>query len=108
MKRALLLIAALATVASAYALPAGEFPIALRPIGGAPYERRHPEVAATADGYLAVWEDSRENPNQPSLWAARVTPNGALLDPTGIRIATFAPNSLIGTHLRAVATDGTD
>jgi hypothetical protein len=108
MKRCLLLLAALAAIPSTFALPAGEFPLAPLPTGAAPYERRRPEVAASKELYLAVWEDARVKPNQPRLWAARVTRGGQLLDPTGIYITTFAEDSLIGTHVRSVASDGTD
>lgn len=108
MRRCLLLLVALATIPSTFALPPGEFPIAPLPIGAAPYERRHPEVASSNDTFLAVWEDSRVVPNQPRLWGARVTRGGALLDPTGFPIVAFPPNSLIGSHMRAVVSDGTD
>jgi len=108
MKRCLLLIVVLATIPSTFALPPGEFPIAPLPVGAAPYERRRPEVAASNEHFLAVWEDARVNPNQPRLWAARVTRGGLLLDPTGIFITSFAEGSLIGTHIRSVASDGTD
>ena len=108
MRRSLLLLVALATLPSTYALPPGEFPIALRAVGIAPYARRHPVATGNLSLFLAAWEDSRENPAQPSLWAARVSRTGSLIDPTGLRIAAFDPNSAIGTHLRSVATDGTD
>jgi hypothetical protein len=108
MKRCLLLLVALATTPSIYALPPGEFPLAPFPKGPAPYERRHPEVAAGQNLFLAVWEDARVAPNQPRIWAARVGRSGAMLDPTGFPVATLEPNSPIGTHLRSVASDGID
>jgi hypothetical protein len=108
MKRCLLLLVALATMPSTYALPPGEFPLAPLPKGPAPYERRRPEVAANQNGFLTVWEDARVTPGQPRIWAARVSRDGALLDPTGIRVATMAAGSTLGTHFRSVATDGTD
>lgn len=108
MKRCLFLIVVLATIPSTFALPPGEFPLAPLPFGAAPHERRRPEVAASNRGFLVVWEDARVNPNQPRLWAARVSQTGVLLDPSGISIAAFAEGSLIGTHVRSVASDGTD
>jgi len=108
MKRCLLLLVALTTTISIYALPPGEFPLAPLPKGAAPHERRHPEVAANQNGFLTVWEDARVAPDQPRIWAARVSRSGELLDPTGIRVATMPRDSVLGTHFRSVATDGTD
>src|SRR5215510_14289937 len=106
MKRCMMLLVALATIPSTYALPAGEFPIAVRQIGLAPHARRHPEVAANPSQFLVAWEDARVISNQPWLWAARVTRDGKLLDPTGLSMTSFAADSLIGTHIRTVASDG--
>src|SRR5438876_3406740 len=103
MRRSLLLIAAL-TAIPVLALPPGEFPIAPLPKGPAPHTRRHPLVAKNADLFLAIWEDARVIPEQPRLWGARVSRSGALLDPTGFPIATFAVNSALGSHVRAVGT----
>jgi len=108
MKRCLLLLAALATMPSIYALPPGEFLLAPYPKGPAPYDRRHPEVAAGLNLFLAVWEDARVAPDQPRIWAMRVSRGGAVLDPTGLPVATLAKTSAIGSHLRSVATDGID
>ena len=54
MKRCLMLLVALATIPSTFALPAGEFPIAARPTGSAPYDRRNVMVAANESMALAV------------------------------------------------------
>ena len=108
MKRCLLLLAALATIPSTYALPAGEFPIAPSSRGLAPFDRRNLKVAANADIALAVWEDFRVDPNQPPrIWATRVRhDNGVILDPTGFVITALPATP--GSALQAVATDGQD
>src|SRR5437763_795179 len=108
MKRCLMLLVALATIPSAFALPAGEFPIAARPIGFAPYDRRNVMVAATDTIALAVWEDFRVDPNQPPrVWATRIKLfTGEVMDTTGIQIAALP--ALEGSALRAVGTDGND
>src|SRR2546430_9863210 len=108
MKRCLLLLVALATVASTYALPTGEFPIAARPTGFAPHDRRNIMIAANDTEALAVWEDFRVDPAQPPrIWATRVAIlSGNVLDPTGIQIAALPASE--GSALLAVGTDGTD
>ena len=65
MKRWLILLVALATIPSTFALPSGEFPIAARPTGFAPYDRRNVMVAANDVTALVVWEDFRVDPNLP-------------------------------------------
>src|SRR6266850_7124292 len=108
MKRCLLLLAALATIPSTYALPTGEFPIARSVTGSAPYDRRNIMVAANEDLSLAAWEDFRVDPNlPPRVWASRFRHfNGQVLDPTGISIVALPAAE--GSALRAVGTDGTD
>jgi hypothetical protein len=108
MKRCLMLLVALATIPSTYALPTGEFPIAAHPTGFAPHDRRNIVIAATETVSLAVWEDFRVDPNQPPrIWATRIaTSTGKVLDTTGIQIVTLPAST--GTALRAVGTDGTD
>lgn len=108
MKRCLLLVVALATIPSTFALPTGEFPIAARPTGFAPHDRRNVMIAANETAALAVWEDFRVDPNQPPrIWATRVgVQSGNVLDPTGIEIAALPASE--GSALRAVGTDGND
>ena len=108
MKRCLMLLVALATIPSTFALPTGEFPIAAHPTGFAPHDRRNIMIAATETMSLAVWEDFRVDPNQPPrIWATRIANiSGKVLDTTGIQIVALPASA--GTALRAVATDGTD
>jgi hypothetical protein len=108
MKRCLMLLVALATIPSTFALPTGEFPIAAHPTGFAPHDRRNIMIAATETMSLAVWEDFRIDPNQPPrIWATRIAnSSGKVLDTTGIQIVALPASA--GTALRAVATDGTD
>src|SRR5438874_5512638 len=108
MKRCLMLLVALATIPSTYALPAGEFPIAARPTSFAPYDRRNVMVAATDTIALVAWEDFRVDPNQPPrVWATRIKLfTGEVMDTTGIQIAALP--ALEGSALRAVGTDGND
>lgn len=108
MKRCLLLLVALATMTSAYALVPGEFPIAPLPKGPAPFDRRNVIVAVNSTVALAVWEDFRVDPSRPPrVWGSRFRRDtGQVLDPTGISIAPLAATE--GSNLRAVATDGAD
>lgn len=108
MKRCLLLFVALATIPSTFALPPGEFPIAARPTGFAPHDRRNIMIAANETVALAVWEDFRVDPNlPPRIWATRIgVLSGNVLDPTGIEIVALPASE--GTALRAVGTDGAD
>ncbi|HTN52066.1 MAG TPA: hypothetical protein VML50_06655, partial [Anaeromyxobacter sp.] len=46
----------------------------------------HPAVAGCAGGWRVAWEDHRHG--QPDVFAARVDPGGAVLDPAGIPVAT--------------------
>jgi hypothetical protein len=91
MKRCLMLLVALATIPSTFALPTGEFPIAAHPTGFAPHDRRNIVIAATETMSLAVWEDFRVDPNQPPrIWATRIAiSTGKVLDTTGIQIVAL-------------------
>ncbi len=53
-----------------------------------PERRLGPSLATDGDGYLAVWQDTREAAASPSLLAARITAAGQVLDPTGIRLTS--------------------
>jgi hypothetical protein len=53
-------------------------------ISTAPGAERTPAVAAGAGAYLVAWEDERGG---PSLYGARVSPAGAVLDPGGLALS---------------------
>ncbi len=46
----------------------------------------YPSVAFGSSNYLVVWEDERDGGSE-DIYAARVSPNGMLLDPAGIAIS---------------------
>jgi hypothetical protein len=73
------------TASTAWARIAGERPVSDPLYGLAPGGKWPPVVATDGDGFLAVWGDVRSWPD--AIYAARLSANGALLDPTGIRIA---------------------
>ena len=73
------------------------------PIGVADSFQVAPDVAASGTSYLVVWSDSRNG--NVDTYAARVSPEGTVLDPFGIAIG----NSTIGRELSGgVAFDGTN
>jgi len=61
----------------------------------------YPSVAFDGTNYLAVWEDHRSNFND-DIYAARVSPQGVLLDPGGILVSTATGNQ----QRPSVAFDG--
>lgn len=71
----------------------------------APGDQVTPAVAASQRQYLVVWADSRGGSASGSdIYAARVSPDGVILDPQGIRVCG-APRS---QGRPAVASDGLD
>jgi hypothetical protein len=65
--------------------------------------QRNPAVAFDGTNYLAVWEDTRNGPS-PDIFAARVSPAGAVLDASGLPLCQrFSPQE----H-PAVAFDGSN
>jgi hypothetical protein len=55
----------------------------------------HPAVAASADNYLVVWEDTRHAQwpeYSTDIYGARINTNGSLIDMTGIPICTTPGN----------------
>lgn len=75
----------LLVASTAWARIAGERPVSDPLYGLAPGGKRPPVVATDGDGFLTVWGDVRSWPD--AIYAARLSANGELLDPTDIRIA---------------------
>ncbi|WP_375744890.1 hypothetical protein NR800_08865 [Corallococcus interemptor] len=61
-----------------------------------------PAVAANADGYLVAWRETR-SPDGPTVYAARMRPDGSVLDVNGIRL----PSGMDPQYIQ-VASDGRD
>ena len=57
------------------------------PISTAPYDQLFPSVVWNGETWLVVWDDAREKGDLDDVYAARVTPEGAVLDPDGRRLA---------------------
>jgi hypothetical protein len=73
-------------------------------ISTAPYFQSWPAVAANGSTFLVTWLDNRDYPEANDIYAARVANDGAVLDPSGIAIATDP-----AAHwLPAVTSNGTD
>ncbi|MEO0081995.1 MAG: hypothetical protein ABIL25_06865 [candidate division WOR-3 bacterium] len=51
------------------------------------YEQREPAVSFGGGNYLVVWRDDRRWEGWWSVYGARVSPTGAVLDPGGFRVA---------------------
>ncbi|HEX2833021.1 MAG TPA: hypothetical protein VHW00_08400 [Thermoanaerobaculia bacterium] len=103
LRLAVLLVFALSTAA------AQTFPIAPPRVGPAPYQRNHPEVAASSEQFLVVWHDGREQwrNGEGRAFAARVSRAGGLLDPTGLPIGEAVPFHGASSVL-SVASNGID
>lgn len=71
---------------------------------GAPAGNRQQAPAAASDGtnYLVVWHDYRDDGIHPDVYATRVSPDGRILDLTGIALATIG----LSIHDPKVAYDG--
>ena len=72
------------------------------PVSTAPGDQYNSAVAFGGANLLVTWEDYRNNPYEPDIYAARVTPAGAVLDPQGV-LATLYPG---WQEYPAVAFDG--
>ena len=57
-------------------------------ISQAGYDQQHPDVAFDGTSFLVVWADGRNDPSD--IYGARVTPQGTVLDPSGIAISQAA------------------
>jgi phosphoribosylformylglycinamidine (FGAM) synthase PurS component len=64
-------------------------------------DQRAPAVGLNGDGFLVVWEDYRRDP-RGDIYGARVTPEGEVLDTSGVVISPAANDQ----NLPAVASDG--
>jgi hypothetical protein len=62
-----------------------------------------PAVASDGMNSLVVWQDYRSG-DTSDIYGARVTPEGTVLDPTGVMLST----ATIGQEHPAVASDGTN
>ena len=60
------------------------------PVSTAPGDQYSSAVALGGANLLVTWEDYRNNPNEPDVYAARVTPAGTVLDPQGILTTLYA------------------
>jgi hypothetical protein len=67
-----------------------------------PYQQEDPAVAFDGTNYLVAWRDYRNS--RYDIYAARVTPGGAVLDPTGFAVSTAADEH----RNPAAAFDGTN
>jgi hypothetical protein len=68
-------------------------------IAPASADQNHPVVAFNGTNYLVVWEDWRA---LAGIYGARVSPSGAVLDPTGIEISTAGEAQM----LPGITSDG--
>jgi hypothetical protein len=74
-------------------------------------EQLTPAVASGGTNYLVTWTDYRSETNS-DIYGARVSPDGALLDPGGIAISTTAgyqdspAEAFDGTNYLVVWQDG--
>ena len=78
--------------ASAHPLVTPELLLDAVSAGPSPCTRAAPAVAANESGYLVVWTHGNGSGDitRASVYAARVDPNGVLLDPEGILVSTIA------------------
>ncbi len=52
-----------------------------------------PSIAFDGTNYLVVWQDSRAHPQQ-DIYCARVDPQGTVIDPAGIHVATVTYDNI--------------
>jgi hypothetical protein len=58
------------------------------PVSTGGFTQANPAVTFDGLNYLVVWGDERVNERSPHVYAARVTPDGTVLDPQGIPVCT--------------------
>ncbi|MBA4387991.1 MAG: hypothetical protein C0404_08415 [Verrucomicrobia bacterium] len=79
-------------------------------LSSAPDLQERPRIAFGGGVFLAVWHDLR-NEKDWDVYAARITPEGKVLDPNGVLIAGGAHNQAVpevcwnGTHFQVVWQD---
>jgi hypothetical protein len=74
-------------------------------ISTANYEQKLPSLSFDGMNYLVVWQDNRSGvENERDIYGARMTPNGVVLDPSGIDITHVVNNQCSPS----VAFDGTN
>jgi hypothetical protein len=66
----------------------------------APDDQEYPAIAFDGANFLVTWQDYRNG--YPDIYAARVTPQGTVLDPNGIPVSTATDHQ----ELPALAFDG--
>src|SRR3954468_1155964 len=57
------------------------------PISTRPDVERSPTLAFDGTNYLVVWSSAAQGTGYDEVWSARVSPSGAVLDPSGMEIA---------------------
>jgi photosystem II stability/assembly factor-like uncharacterized protein len=57
-------------------------------------EEEDPVIAWDGMNYMAVWQTNRKDPEDYDLYAARVGPDGRVLDPRGVPISTASSNQI--------------
>ena len=85
-------VLALLVAISAAADPSPEYAIGGSASGPAPLSRALPSTASDGTGFFVVWGDYRTEP-AGSIVGTRVTSDGQILDPLGIRIRTAGGNA---------------
>src|SRR6266508_6279183 len=87
MVRRLKILLAIAAVLAASAALAEEIPLSNVFYTGAPWNQDQPQAASDGKKFLIAWRDNRAHSGFETIYAARVAPDGHLLDPpTAIRI----------------------
>ena len=74
------------------------------PAGPAAFEQDQPAVASNGEGFLAVWNDRREDTEEGVLYGARLNADGTPAHPFGRRIA----KGIRGAQLARIASNGSD
>jgi len=79
-------------ISGVFVHPDGYLPSLPFTIYQGPGNQQNPRVAFDAgrNHYVVVWEDTRSG--TPAIYAARITPDGTVLDPSGQMIASSADN----------------